>query len=69
MICEFTRSVLLPGRLRPQWRRRSIRRNGVAAQHREAATLSTAVVNPGDPIDMSKRLDGTPSLRFPPRLG
>ncbi len=32
-----------------------------------AYQVDPAEVNPGDPIDMSKRLDGTPTLRFPPR--
>lgn len=30
--------------------------------------IDPAEVNPGDPIDLSKRLDGTPVLRFPPRV-
>src|SRR5207248_728231 len=33
-----------------------------------AYQVDPAEVNPGDPIDMSKRLDGTPTLRFPPRV-
>jgi transglutaminase-like putative cysteine protease len=33
-----------------------------------AYQVDPAEVNPGDPIDMSKRLDGTPTLRFPPRI-
>jgi len=33
-----------------------------------AYQVDPAEVNPGDPIDMSKRLDGTPTLRYPPRL-
>ncbi len=32
-----------------------------------AYQVDPAQVNPGDPIDMTKRLDGTPVLRFPPR--
>jgi hypothetical protein len=30
--------------------------------------IDPAEVNLGDPIDLSKRLDGTPELRFPPRV-
>lgn len=30
--------------------------------------VDPAEVHIGDPIDMSKRLDGTPELRFPPRV-
>jgi transglutaminase-like putative cysteine protease len=30
--------------------------------------VDPAEVNLGDPIDLSKRLDGTPELRFPPRV-
>lgn len=30
--------------------------------------VDPAEVNLGDPIDLTKRLDGTPQLRFPPRL-
>jgi hypothetical protein len=30
--------------------------------------VDPAEVRIGDPIDMSKRLDGTPVLRFPPRV-
>jgi len=33
-----------------------------------AYQVDPAEVHLGDPIDMSKRLDGTPTLRFPPRL-
>jgi transglutaminase-like putative cysteine protease len=33
-----------------------------------AYQVDPAEVNLGDPIDMSKRLDGTPTLRFPPRI-
>jgi transglutaminase-like putative cysteine protease len=29
--------------------------------------VDPAEVHVGDPVDMSKRLDGTPLLRFPPR--
>ena len=31
--------------------------------------VDPAEVNLGDPIDLSKRLDGTPTLRYPPRVG
>jgi len=33
-----------------------------------AYQVDPAEVNPGDPIDMTKRLDGTPTLRYPPRI-
>jgi hypothetical protein len=33
-----------------------------------AYQVDPAEVNLGDPIDMSKRLCGTPELRFPPRV-
>ncbi len=33
-----------------------------------AYQVDPAEVNLGDPIDMAKRLDGTPLLRFPPRI-
>jgi transglutaminase-like putative cysteine protease len=36
--------------------------------HVWAYQIDPAEVQPGDPIDMSKRLDGTPTLRFPPRV-
>ncbi len=32
-----------------------------------AYQVDPAEVNPGDPVDLTKRLDGTPTLRFPPR--
>lgn len=34
-----------------------------------AYQVDPAQVRVGDPLDMSKRLDGTPMLRFPPRYG
>jgi transglutaminase-like putative cysteine protease len=33
-----------------------------------AYQIDPAEVNLGDPIDMAKRLDGTPTLRYPPRV-
>jgi hypothetical protein len=35
----------------------------------DKAEVFAAVVNPREALDMSQRRDGTPMLRFPPRLG